>query len=145
MSILSDLAEAWPLALIAGGVGFVIAFGRDPKADEHDLSDYFEPTPTAAQMARRRLAPNEDEQLDVIWNRADTRSAWPLVDRKPMPARPAGAHAAPVDLTDVPWTPPYAELTVAAVVRRHGDSPADIADRWLREIAAEQRTLVGAR
>lgn len=69
-------------------------------------------------------------------------------DRRPQPRHeprrdcPPADHTPTPDLTPVPWTPPYAMLTVAASLRRFGDSPTDIADRWLREIAAEQRKAV---
>lgn len=52
------------------------------------------------------------------------------------PEQPEPAAHAPAErpaLTDVPWRPPYAELTVAQVTRRYGDGAEDIAARWLRE------------
>lgn len=119
------------MEVLAGGGAIVlgvavIAVGardRQPATDEHTVADY-----------RPRLAP--------------ARRDWPLIDRQTGSRllRPSDVAEtpAPAEPAPVPWRPPYAELTVAAVVRRYGDSPADRAARMLREIAAEQRGLAVA-
>ena len=130
MSILSDLAEAWPLALIACGAGFVATFGRDPKADEHDVSDYGEPAPVndAPRSLRHFEALDQDDSMDVIWNE--------LVEI--LPPAPDGTDPGRLIATDI-------EVEMR-LLRQYGTTdPAGIADAILREIAAEQRTLVGAR
>lgn len=124
MSVLSDLlAAAGGLSVIGGGVGLVALFGRDRTAEVHDLSDYH--APAAAVLP-------------------GSRAAWPLIDRKPMPARRGVAP----DQTAVDGrTPPLCrELLVAMAVPTLPDAAVrGIADEWLREIAAEQQTAAGIR
>ncbi|QDY06127.1 hypothetical protein FJK98_02255 [Micromonospora sp. HM134] len=153
MSIVVDLAVSGGVLSLFGGGAALIHLVRPRRAvadDGYSVSDY-RPTPgglprpvdPAPAAPGSRLAwPTNATGRDVVWT----------VDRRPMPPRrgalrPAAAHTEPVTLAarQVPWTPPYADLIHAQVVRRHGDSPADIAARMLREIAAEQRATAGAR
>ncbi|MEW2442820.1 hypothetical protein [Micromonospora marina] len=134
MSITTDIMQVTAvLGLVGLGVAGIALARPSRDADEHDLSDYHAPKP-APKAERVKVAP--------------VRRDWPELDRdEPARVRPLEAHTEPVTLAawTVPWRPPYAELVVAQVVRRYGDSPADRAARMLREIAAEQRTPVGAR
>ncbi|MFI2663691.1 hypothetical protein [Micromonospora carbonacea] len=111
-----DLTPAVPgLAVIAGGVALVLVCGRDADANQHDVSDYH-PAPAGSL--------------------AESRRAWPLVDRKPMPQRPPGQHRSAECPT---WEPPVADMVVALVASRYGSSPQDIAARWLRELGEQAR------
>lgn len=113
--MLRDLMDAAPgLALIGLAVAGVALGGRDPRADEHDVSDY-----------RPELAP--------------VRRAWPLLDVDEPAALERQEQPVLVEPAPVAWQPPVAELVVALVVRRYGDSPADIAGRWLRQLGDEAR------
>ncbi|MFE7874736.1 hypothetical protein ACFUYE_30850 [Micromonospora humida] len=151
MSIVVDLAAAGGvLTLIGGGVALIhlVRPKRSVADEEYTVADY-RPTPgglprpvdPAPAAPGSRLVWPTNPAGDVVWTAT--------LDRKPMPPRRPAAHTEPVTLAawQVPWTPPYADLIHAQVVRRHGDSPADIAARMLREIAAEQRvrTPAGAR
>ena len=124
MSLAHDLLTAAVMvAPVAAGLLLVAAANGSAHADEHDLSDYHEPEPEQA-------------------------AAEPDPAPKPEPDRAAVVAAVvasqPFDPTTVPWTPPYAELVIASVLRRYGDSPEDIARRMLRDIADDERQAVAA-
>lgn len=124
MSLARDLLTAAVLAApIAGGLLLVIAANRNADANTHDLSDYHEPEPEQATVE-----PDPEPQ--------------PEPDRAAVVA--AVVAAAPFDPRSVPWTPPYADLVIASVLRRYGDSPEDIARRMLRDIADVERQAVAA-
>ena len=121
MSLTHDLLVAAPLvASILGGTLLVVAATRSADADSHDLSDYHAP---------------------------DTEPATAEPDPEPQPEPDRAAVVAavvasqPFDPSTVPWTPPYAELVIAQVLRRYGDSPEDIARRMLRDIADERQAV----
>lgn len=117
------LIEAWPyVAVIAGGVLLVATFARDPKADEHDLSDYHEAAPVnPAPRSLARVEQIDQQAADYTWGFADDI----------LPPAPEGMNAgSPLyagTLFDT-WFPETAE---------------DIAARFLREIRDE--ALAGAR
>ncbi|MET9303222.1 hypothetical protein ABZX66_28265 [Micromonospora aurantiaca] len=136
MQIIDLSAAVAGLGAIALGLGGLFAFGRDRTADEHDVSDYHDPKP-APVVDRPGLAP--------------ARRDWPLVDVDSRPAgrrslRP-GALLALADPADSAVTPPLARrlLVEQAVPTLPEAAVRATADDWLREIAAEQRALVGAR
>ena len=119
MSLAHDLLTAAVLgAPIASGLLLVVAATRNADANTHDLSDYHAP---------------------------DTEQATAEPDPAPQPQPDRAAVVAavvasqPFDPATVPWTPPYAELVIASVLRRYGDSPEDIARTWLRGIADDER------
>jgi hypothetical protein len=129
MSLAHDLLLAAALAApIALGTLWVVAATGPADADTHDLSDYHAP---------------EDPPADDTDDGADTDpQPQPEPDRAAVVA--AVVASQPFDPRSVPWTPPYAELVIAQVLRRYGDSPADIAGRWLRDIANVERQAVAA-
>ncbi|MCT2280596.1 hypothetical protein M3G91_23555 [Micromonospora chalcea] len=136
MQIIDLSAALAGLGFIAVGLGGLFAFGRDRTADEHDVSDYHAPAP-APVVDRPGLAP--------------ARRAWPLVDVDSRPGgrrslRP-GALLALADPVESAVTPPLARrLLVEQAVPSLSDAAVrGVADEWLREIAVEQRALVGAR
>ena len=125
MSLAHDLllgaALAGPIAL---GLLLVVAATRSADANSHDLSDYRAPID----------APTEEIETSP--------EPQPEPDRAAVIA--AVVASQPFDPATVPWTPPYADLVIASVLRRYGDSPADIAGRWLRDIAEVERQAVPA-
>ncbi|MGC1213258.1 MAG: hypothetical protein WA890_18560 [Micromonospora sp.] len=146
MSILTDLAQAWPLALIAGGVGFIATFGRDPKADEHDVSDYGE----VEERAWHRGFDTARRYQPAL---APARRNWPLVDRQ-QPATPELCSSPDCPACDDGELPPapegmnagspifralISEQVVAEQMReQYGTTDPDaISARFLREIATE--------
>ncbi|MFI7072088.1 hypothetical protein [Micromonospora sediminicola] len=121
--MLTNLTEALAgLGAIALGLGGLLYAGRDRTADQHDVSDFRPP-------ARRD------------WSSADVDSRQ--VGRRLRPA----ALLALTDPMDSAVTPPLARrLLIDHAVPTLSDAAVrGIADEWLREIAAEQRTLAGAR
>ena len=145
MSITTDIMQVTAvLGLVGLGVAGIALTRPSRDADEHDLSDHA--TDTWADWYS--VVDDEPEADQPVRTIPAVSRDWPELDRdEPARVRPVEAHAAPVTLAawTVPWTPPYAELVVAQVVRRYGSDTADRAARMLREIAAEQRTLAGAR
>ncbi|MDG4796181.1 hypothetical protein [Micromonospora sp. WMMD1082] len=127
MSLIRDLLDGVLLAVpIAGGLLLVALATRTPSAaGRHDVAIYHEPTtPDPGPAAEPEPEPEPGPEPD----RAAVVAAL--------------VAAAPFDPSTVPWRPPYAELELAKVLRRYGDSPEDIARRWLRDIAAGERTAV---
>ncbi|MET7949258.1 hypothetical protein [Micromonospora sp. NPDC005324] len=175
MSLTQDLlTSAYFLLPIGAAVGGLHLLGRKRRAaaNEYDLWAPHADEPATAnpgpaivwhdQAAKdrhdQRYARDEAEQ-------AAYRAANAAPSRR---IRPAAALAEPVDLAawetsapvgepvppvapdrpalrDVQWTPPYAELALAQVIRRYGDDAADIARRFLQEIGDEQRALAVTR
>lgn len=109
--MLRDLLVATPpLALIVGGVGLVVLVGRDRSdANEHDVSDYRPPV---------------DEPVPAVRGRVP--AAWPIIDRKPMPARRAARRR-------------RQELVESIVPTLSDAAVRGIADEWLRELGDEAR------
>lgn len=151
--MLRELIDAGMLlTAVAGAVGLVVVFGRDPKgADEHTVDQYREYAAWLRQGRQVDAAgaapgcyrcqlgdPHEvHETAAEVYGMVEppalpsARQAWPL----------AAAPVVPAPAAEVPWRPPYAELVIAQVLRRYGDDPADIAARFLRGIAEEQRAV----
>lgn len=124
---MSALTTAGPfLGLISLGVAALAVFGRDPQAGEHSVADYRPAPNRPREVGRRRLHMS--------------RRDWPLVDMDTTPATRRPPVAVPPPASPEQARPLlFAELVVAQVAARYGDSPEDRAARMLREIAAEQR------
>lgn len=123
MSLFSDLLVAWPaLVLIAAGVLVLVAYGRDPQADEHTVDDY-RPDPDAV-----RARPG-----------VYVADSWQPPARTPRVFKGGSVFAETATALDF-W-PVCPDAIVAVVLARYGDSPADIAARWLREAADEQKVV----
>ncbi|MCX5066950.1 hypothetical protein OOJ91_13945 [Micromonospora lupini] len=147
MSIAGDLLTAgaflMPIGLAVGGL-HLLGRRRRAAANEFDLWAPHEPavelTPVVvvhdqAVVPERRDWPIAHDHVEQAIA-APAERIWP-----------AAALTEPVGLAawEVQWTPPYAELVLAQVVRRHGVDAQDIARRWLREIGDVQRAKAGIR
>lgn len=115
--------EALPaLAVIGGGVILLATFGRDSKADEHDLSDYHEPQPVnPAPRSLARVEELDQQRADFTWGYADDE----------LPPAPEGMNAG---------SPLYAGMLFDTWFP---ESAEDTAARFLRELRDE--ALAGAR
>ncbi|MEV4271972.1 hypothetical protein [Micromonospora aurantiaca (nom. illeg.)] len=140
MQIIDLNAALAGLGAIALGLGGLFYAGRDRTRDEHDVSDYHAPKPVAVRLTG-------DARPFV----AAVRRDWPLVDVDTQTSarrslRPGSLLALADPVVSV-VTPPLARrLLIEQAVPSLSDAAVrGVADEWLREIAAEQRTLAGAR